>query len=462
LKIDDGRLELSYTIRNDSERDVWTLVGFDEVRTHAAVFMDEDDQTLVIRTRLDVPSYVLAGSFDGRYVRLRAGETRKELVALALPIHPQRGIEKDRRARGLEYAKRLVLEFGYYSGDLPAMIRRILQESEQSGDQQAVSHPVYPATVADWFGGLWGFNERNEGLRDRDGEVMVPYTHQALTSEQVLRATIDSLLLSYEEKEDSSGGYPPKMPDCTRVEIRFQPSTLDYFFPYSGQRNLLTRAEIDQLRSIQAIVTDDVGHLKRLAHDLSLGIHASDVVRETSRAQVACYLDDTCLTSFAIYNDESVVSEGRYRFIYDAGFPSLRRLTPLVFPLELRVRCAANLKDLWHRLHVLYPPPTEWCDAMKRAHEKTVGMLDEYRIGAHKCPSAGEGENHYAMNPNCKPDSAGDMVLLFETKSGWNQHGGPELFTFDNHDPKGGCVLLNDGTVKFIRTKEELQQLRWK
>jgi predicted enzyme involved in methoxymalonyl-ACP biosynthesis len=30
------------------------------------------------------------------------------------------------------------------------------------------------------------------------------------------------------------------------------------------------------------------------------------------------------------------------------------------------------------------------------------------------------------------------------------------------HDPKGGCALLNDGTVKFIRTKEELQQLRWK
>jgi len=48
--------------------------------------------------------------------------------------------------------------------------------------------------------------------------------------------------------------------------------------------------------------------------------------------------------------------------------------------------------------------------------------------------------------------------------------GGPELFTFDNHEPKGGCVLLNDGnlysvpgpTVRFIRTKEELQALRWK
>jgi hypothetical protein len=53
-------------------------------------------------------------------------------------------------------------------------------------------------------------------------------------------------------------------------------------------------------------------------------------------------------------------------------------------------------------------------------------------------------------------------VLLFETKAGWNQYGGSELFTFDNHEPRGGCVLLNDGTVKFIRTTEELRQLRWK
>jgi len=54
------------------------------------------------------------------------------------------------------------------------------------------------------------------------------------------------------------------------------------------------------------------------------------------------------------------------------------------------------------------------------------------------------------------------MVFLFESKPGWNQHGGPELFTFDNHDPRGGSVLLKDSTVKFIRTEEELKQLRWK
>ncbi len=67
----------------------------------------------------------------------------------------------------------------------------------------------------------------------------------------------------------------------------------------------------------------------------------------------------------------------------------------------------------------------------------------------------------YAMNHACDPNSP-HTVLSFETRPGWNQHGGPELFTFDNHDPKGGCILPNDGTVKFIRTKEELAQLRWK
>ena len=36
------------------------------------------------------------------------------------------------------------------------------------------------------------------------------------------------------------------------------------------------------------------------------------------------------------------------------------------------------------------------------------------------------------------------------------------FLTFENHDPKGDCVLLNNGTVKFIRTEEELQKLKWK
>jgi len=157
--------------------------------------------------------------------------------------------------------------------------------------------------------------------------------------------------------------------------------------------------------------------------------------------------------------------------MYPDGFPSLRVFTPQIKQFELRMQCAGNLKNLWHRLRLyykavgqfemLYPDVIDWCDDLIEAYDRRK-MLNLYIDSPHICPSAGEGKNHYAMNPNCKYDSPTDMVLLFESKAVWNQHGGSELFTFENHDPKGGCVLLNDGMVKFIRTKEELQQLRWK
>jgi hypothetical protein len=89
-------------------------------------------------------------------------------------------------------------------------------------------------------------------------------------------------------------------------------------------------------------------------------------------------------------------------------------------------------------------------------------MLDRFVTKPFKCPSTGEGKCHYGMNSDCTYDSPGDLVLLFEARAGWNQHGGPELFAFDNHDPRGGCVLLNDGTVRFVRTPAELRELRWK
>ncbi|HPC96080.1 MAG TPA: hypothetical protein PLU87_14130 [Sedimentisphaerales bacterium] len=119
----------------------------------------------------------------------------------------------------------------------------------------------------------------------------------------------------------------------------------------------------------------------------------------------------------------------------------------------------ADARDAW-------PAPDEWADRILQRRIAERGTDDpravEYIAEQFVCPSAGDGRCHYAMNPDCEPNSPADMVLLFETKAGWNQHGGPELFTFDNHDPKGGCVLLNDGTVKFIRTEEELHALRWK
>ena len=191
---------------------------------------------------------------------------------------------------------------------------------------------------------------------------------------------------------------------------------------------------------------------------------------------VICYRNCERLTSFTVFG-QSIRTDKENNWFDYGGSPlgSCRTHAPQLFPFVLRLECARNLGGLFINLsnysdrEVSYPEPSKWLDSLIEyfkiliIHEgKVIDKSMEHVIRHLKCPSASEGSCHYAMNPNCKPDSPTDMVLLFETKAGWNQHGGPELFTFDNHDPRGGCVLLNDGTVKFIRTPEELHSLRWK
>ena len=255
---------------------------------------------------------------------------------------------------------------------------------------------------------------------------------------------------------------------------------LDYFFPYESQRRLLSPEEIRYLKTVRKITLEDSEGMKTVANDIANGTPTTgEIVRQRTVAHVIGYNGSERLMSIPIYNNYSLIDSEMGLFTHDDGFQSLNLVTPYIQRLDLRMQCATNLKDLWYRLRLyhqaeewrlkksfgqgetLYPSSAQWCDAMAPAY-KSIGMLDYWVMKPYKCPGAGEGNSHYTMNPNCEPDSPADTVLLFETKAGWNQHGGAELFTFDNHDPKGACVLLNDGTVKFIRTAEELQQLRWK
>ena len=74
-----------------------------------------------------------------------------------------------------------------------------------------------------------------------------------------------------------------------------------------------------------------------------------------------------------------------------------------------------------------------------------------------------EGSN-YGLNPNAEPNSAPNVVLLFETEHGWNQFGGPYLVSVKNHFAYGkeGCnILFNDGHVKFVKPKQ-IEKLNWK
>ncbi|MHC4110715.1 MAG: hypothetical protein ACYSUY_06555 [Planctomycetota bacterium] len=99
-----------------------------------------------------------------------------------------------------------------------------------------------------------------------------------------------------------------------------------------------------------------------------------------------------------------------------------------------------------------YPPSDKWCDLLIEHPDISEGVF--------VCRSAVEGRCHYAMNPNAEQNSPNDVVLLFETKGGWNQFGGPEILTFENHKGKGCNVLFNDLHVRFVK-KEQLSELKW-
>ena len=269
---------------------------------------------------------------------------------------------------------------------------------------------------------------------------------------------------------------PPDLSGCTRVDILYSPSTVEYFFLDDKRQGLLNNEEIAYLQSLKRIV-DDPEQIKALAHDVSQGAYLGPVEGPPNiinAIHFVCYRNGEHLTSFTNLGTIIHTEDGQC-FRYNKGFPSLQIITPQIRPFKLRLDCAENLWSFFGKLWIYfqsektYPAPDKWCDVIVREY-RSDGLSKKEYMRHFKCPCAGEGKSHYAMNPHCTPNSPPDTVLFFEAKAGWNQHGGPELFTFDNHDPKGGCVLLNDGsmhavstpTVRFIRTKEELQQLRWK
>ncbi len=128
-----------------------------------------------------------------------------------------------------------------------------------------------------------------------------------------------------------------------------------------------------------------------------------------------------------------------------------------------RIVCRNNLKVLGISMQFYaseydnkYPAADKWCDVLLQrggARENLFVCRGAFEKGNQK-------RCHYAINPNAEPNSPGDMVLLFETKGGWNQFGGPEILATENHKGEGCCVLFNDGQVEFVNT-ERIGELKW-
>ncbi|MBM4025183.1 MAG: hypothetical protein FJ280_07215 [Planctomycetes bacterium] len=286
------------------------------------------------------------------------------------------------------------------------------------------------------------------------------------------------LALGCKDREQSRTSAEASLPDltaCTKLEIRYLPSAGELLFRRDRDRAVLSTTELAELQSLETVLIDDQERIKALATTVASGMPGQGQwMAAGPYARIIYHRKGKAPAHFTMFGDTILTDKGHWFEYSGQSYPrwggplmrTLLALTPEIRRLELRKACAQHLEDLLSQLRLFlrdehrYPPSAEWCDVLVRYWQK-VFSSDSRKV-YFRCPSQVEGECHYALNPACQPDSPGDMVLLFESKAGWNQHGGPELFTFDNHDPKGGLVLLNDGTVKFIRTEEQLQQLRWK
>ena len=168
LDVNDQTLELRYKIINLSERDIWICknIKIYETGYKEEVYLDNDNKTLLIRRRLNVPTFVV-WSFQpvSTYVRLRTDKEWTETLSLNLPINSVRLFKPKLPESGIKYTRRLIVEIGYYTKDLPQEVSRW----EPYPD---------PNTIE---------------------EVVMDYYDPAKEGEHILRITVDGVLIPYEE-----------------------------------------------------------------------------------------------------------------------------------------------------------------------------------------------------------------------------------------------------------------------
>lgn len=129
------------------------------------------------------------------------------------------------------------------------------------------------------------------------------------------------------------------------------------------------------------------------------------------------------------------------------------------------VQCMANVHAIGSAMHLYaeenegrYPDADKWCDLLKKY------LLEPERQFVCKISNTKTGQCSYALNRNIVGMKTSgippNVVLLFESVPGWNQVGGPEILTTENHKGEGCNILFNNGRVEFVKP-ERLGELKW-
>jgi hypothetical protein len=201
--VNDINLELAWKIKNDTDHDVWVCDTVRTPRPKFDVFLSADLKTLQIRRSLDVQTSRIwrYGPPTGRYVRLLPGEDLTESLVLNLPVESS-FVYATKSTEVTKYASCIALEIGYYDEDLPALVRSIIQEAEKFSSTFNANFTIKidyfrGLVVKTIFGSLEDFDSLNKDPYN-DGNVLIPYSEQALTGEKVLQIYIDGVSIPYQ------------------------------------------------------------------------------------------------------------------------------------------------------------------------------------------------------------------------------------------------------------------------
>lgn len=207
LDVNDTNLELGWKIKNNTDHDVWICDKMD-LMSSSEMLLAEDAETLVIRRRACIKKdekVMMEFPFvKSLYVRLHPGQEKADAVSIDLPVR-QISILKLIRASA-EFAKRLVMEIGFYDEDLPGLILQIVEVNNKLncdihaslGDNgYEICNRFFPGHL------IAGAYYNNIGLKESvasdDGEVRIPYMGQRLNGEQILRIEVDGLSIPLKE-----------------------------------------------------------------------------------------------------------------------------------------------------------------------------------------------------------------------------------------------------------------------